>query len=70
MLTNLKNKQILGSSGHGKSMVVNTEVQNGYCLTFSYILSGCIKRIKPINQNKYISLPNNKNTSIVIAVFQ
>ena len=33
MPTNRKNKpKIPGSIGHEKSMVVNTEVQNGYCV--------------------------------------
>ena len=35
MPTNLKN--VLGSSGHEKSMLVNTEVQNGYCVKYSIL---------------------------------
>ena len=39
MLINLKNKPILlvVVSGHEKSMVVNTEVQNGYCVKYSIL---------------------------------
>ena len=38
MPTNLKKQtNILGSSGHEKSMVVNAEVQNGYCVKYSIL---------------------------------
>ena len=39
MPTNLKNKPIyiLGSSDHENSIVVNTEVQNGYCVKYSIL---------------------------------
>ena len=38
MPTNLKKKNnILGISDHKKSMVVNTEVQNGYCVKYSIL---------------------------------
>ena len=30
-------KNILGSSGHKKGIVVNTEVQNGYCVKYSIL---------------------------------
>ena len=40
MPTNLKNKPIyiLGSSGHEKSMVFNTEGQNRYCVKCSILV--------------------------------
>ena len=35
-----------------------------------HISTATVLEYQSINQNKYISLPNNKNTSIVITVFQ
>ena len=37
MPTNLKNKQIFLVVVAMKSMVVNTEVQNGYCVKYSIL---------------------------------
>ena len=46
MPTNLKKQtNVLGSSGHEKSMVVNTEVQNGYCVKYSITLKKHINTV-------------------------